>query len=152
MNIYHPFFSSRVIFLLNLLLGFTVRAILDVVLRDCLCCPHMLRGDMIRSTVDDRTYSINRFYNCNTVNVQYVGRTTHMLKYRFREHLADIRGCKSTNVSPYFISMHEGDLSLVQVQILKKVRIPSRGGDVFHLLCKRELFWIFKLQSRIRGS
>lgn len=119
----------------------------------------MLSGKAVRSTVDDKVYNIDKFYNCNTSNVlyvitcgacsiQYVGRTTRRLRDRFREHLVDKRGLKSTNVAHHFNSMHGGDVSLVHMQMVERVKASSRG-DVFRLLCKREVFWIFKLRSRI---
>lgn len=68
---------------------------------------------------------------------------------RFCKHLSEIKINKSTNVARHFNSTHGGDLSLVQVQIIDNVKTPQRGGDTFHLLCKRDVFWNFKLQTRI---
>lgn len=77
---------------------------------------------------------------CGACSIEYVGRTIHRLRGRFCGHLSDIRNNKSTNVAFYFNLMHGGDLSLVQVQVIEKVKTPQRGGDLCCLLCKREVF------------
>lgn len=64
-------------------------------------------------------------------------------------NICQIKGEQSTNVACHFNSRHGGNLSFVQVQIIEKVKTPWKGGDIFRRLCKREVFWIFKLRSRI---
>lgn len=81
------------------------------------------------SSVNHRQYSLKQFLNCNTRYVvyvitckacptQYVGRTTKHLRDRFWKHLNNIKTDKSTNIERHYNTCHEGDTSLVSVQVV----------------------------------
>lgn len=54
-----------------------------------------------------------------------------------------------TNVARHFNNAHGGDISALQIQGIEKVMVPRRGGDLFRTLCKRKVFWILHVQTRI---
>lgn len=119
--------------------------------RDCPCCPHILGGQDVTSSSNGKIINFRHFFYCNTTyvvyvitcklcNIQYVGQTTHRLQDCFYEHLSDIRLGKSTNVARHFNNHHDGDASLVHVQVVERVKLSSRGGELFRLVCKRKVF------------
>lgn len=72
---------------------------------------------------------------CKICLVQYVSRTTRQLKVHLHNHLYDIA------------KWHSGGLSAVSIQIIEKIWVPKRGGNVFLILCKREVNWMFWLHT-----
>lgn len=100
------------------------------------------------------------FLNCNTryivylitctkCRVQYVGRTMRRLSDRFQKHLHSVEKNLSTNVAKHFNTYHGGEAAL-QVQAIYRIKVPKVGWeDAFRLFCRREVFWILHLQTRI---
>lgn len=87
---------------------------------------------------------------CDKCQIQYVGRTTRRLRDRLYDHLYDIEKDKLTNVAKHWIYVHQKDVSSLFIQGVEKIATPvGGGGGKFHLLCKREVFWIFSLNTRI---
>lgn len=118
----------------------------------CPCCSHISRGEIVHSSVNGKEFKIESFYNCNTCDlchIQYVGRNTRSLQNRFNEQLYSVKKKKTFNKrGQNFNNRHVGDMSAIWVQIIEKVQTPRRGGcNVFRWLCKREVFWIFQLQT-----
>lgn len=56
---------------------------------------------------------------------------------------------KSTNVARNYIDCCGGDVVVLRVQAIEKVKLPKRGGDAFGFLCKRGVYWVFQLQTHI---
>lgn len=119
-----------------------------------------LGGTKFCSMANGKEFNIDSFYNCNisyviylitcgSCHVQYVGRSTRHLRDRFYEHVHSINKNKSTNVAKYFNHHHGGDKASLMVQVTDKIRVPNRAGDAFRSLCRREVYWIFYLQTRI---
>lgn len=86
---------------------------------------------------------------CEMCHIQYVGRTTRRLKDRLYDHLYDIEKNKSTDVAKYWNDIHHKDVSSLVIQGVEKIVTPKRGGDLFRTLCRREVFWIFSLNTRL---
>lgn len=84
-----------------------------------------------------------------TRHVQYVGRTIRRLKDRLCDHLYDIEKDHNTNVARHWNLTHSKDTFSLHIQGIEKIICPVRGGDKFRLLCRREVFWIFFLNTRI---
>lgn len=61
---------------------------------------------------------------------QYVKQTTRRLRDCLYDDSYDIEKDPSTNVTQHFNNCHAGGTSAV-TQIVKRVRISKRGGDVF---------------------
>lgn len=73
-----------------------------------------------------------------------VGRTNFRLRDRFHEHLSNIRVGKSTNVGRHFNDNHDGDVALVHVQVVERVKLICLYyyvKDHFFLFC----FFIYVL-------
>lgn len=89
-------------------------------------------------------------FTCDLCHIQYAeGRTTRGLRDRFYEHVYSVQKNEITNVAKHFRESHAGDISAMKVQVIEKIRTPKRGGDI---LCCREVFWIFLLQTHIPSS
>lgn len=127
----------------------------------CTYCPFIQKGDTISSASTGKTHKIHSFTNCNTLYViyaitcttcciQYVGRTTRRLKDRLYDHLYDIEKDHATNVARHWNQIHQKDTSSLVIQGIDKIVKPLRGGDKFFcsILCKREVRWIFFLNTR----
>lgn len=128
--------------------------------RSCAYCIHIRQGPNIQSCTNKNTHEISTFINCNTsflvyvitctsCHIQYVGRTIRRLKDRLYDHLYDITKNHSTNVAKHWNLVHAKDVSSLFIQGIEKIATPKRGGDRFRLLCKREVYWIFILNTRI---
>lgn len=86
---------------------------------------------------------------CEICQIQYVGCMTCRLRDRMYDHLHDIEKDRLTNVAKHWILVHHKDVSSLSIQGIEKIMTPVRGGDKFQLLCKREVYWIFSLNTRI---
>lgn len=128
--------------------------------RGCDYCDHIKKGKFIQSCTNGRTFEISSFINCNTqflvyvitcevCQIQYVGRTTRRFRDRLHDHLYDIEKDRLTNVARHCNSVHHKDVSNLFIQGIERIVTPVRGGDMFQLLCKREVYWIFSLNTRI---
>lgn len=80
--------------------------------------------------------------------VQYVGRTTHMLKDGLYDHLYDIVKKHSTNIARHWNINHQKDTKSLVIQGIEKIRKPPRGGDKFNILYRQEVKWIFIFNTR----
>ena len=126
----------------------------------CRYCKLIKTGQHVHSCSSEKSFPIKHFINCNTkfviyvigcsiCKLQYVGRTTRRLKDRLRDHLYDIDKNHDTNVARHWNITHCKDISSLTVQGMEKMITPIRGGDKFRNLCRREVFWIFSLHTRI---
>jgi len=77
----------------------------------------------------------------------YVGKTSRQLKQRISEHKSLIRR-KDTNypVATNFLTFNH-DVSSLWFCGIEKVSMPLRGSNVELFLQRRDLFWIFTLQT-----
>lgn len=76
-----------------------------------------------------------------------MGKTSRQLKQRISEHKSSIRR-KDVNypVAAHFLSFNH-DVSSLRFCGIEKVSMPPGGDDIELLLQRRELFWIFTLQT-----
>lgn len=129
-------------------------------IKSCIYCGFIKTGQCVTSCSNSREFEIKSFMNCNTkhivyvitctlCNIQYVGRTIRRLRDCLRDHLYDISTNKNTNVARHWNNVHFRDTSSLAIQGMEQVTTPIRGGDRFRSLCKREVFWIFSLQTKI---
>lgn len=51
-----------------------------------------------------------------------------------------------TTIAKHFNKCHGGESAVIQV--IEGAKCLKRGGDVFRLISKREVFWIFQIQTR----
>lgn len=118
-----------------------------------------MEGDVVVSTSTGKSHKIHSLVNCNTryviyaitctaCSIQYVGRMIQRLKDRLYDHLYDIEKDHATNVARHWNSVHHKDTSSLVIQGIDKIVKLPRGGDKFSILCKREVHWIFFLNTR----
>lgn len=83
-----------------------------------------------------------------TRTIQHVGRTIRCLCDRLQSHISNINSNKDTNIAKHFRFCHASDTLSLKIQIVEQVdTLPPRGGVCFFLLCKREVYWIFKFET-----
>lgn len=128
--------------------------------KGCNYCSHIKKGKQVQSCTNGKVFNIASFIICNTqfiiyvitcdiCQIQYVGRTTRRLRDRLYDHLYDIEKDRLTNVAKHWIFAHQKDVTSLHIQGIEKIVTPTRGGDRFQLLCKRKVYWIFSLNTRI---
>lgn len=112
------------------------------------------------SSSTGKSHKIHSFANCNTryviyaityivCSIQYVVRTIRRLKDRLYNHLYDIEKNHNTSVARHWNDIHNKNTSSLSIQAIDKILRPPRGGDKFNLLCKREVRWIFILNTHL---
>jgi len=79
--------------------------------------------------------------------VRSCGEKSRQLKQRISEHKSSIRR-KDVNypVAAHFLACNH-DVSPLRFCGIEEVNVPARGGDIELLLLRRELLWIFTLQT-----
>lgn len=78
----------------------------------------------------------------------YVGRMTRRLRDCLHDHLYDIEKNHSTNVARHWVQHHKKNVPSHVIQGMEKITMPTRGGDKFGILCRKEAFRIFTLHTR----
>ena len=125
--------------------------------RGCAQCNNMVKGNRFSHPHTGRKYSINDVITCTTTHViylikcpcglVYVGKTSRQLKQRMSEHKSTIR----RNDRNYPIAVHfndsKHDISSFRFQGIEKVSLPERGGNIDEILNRREVYWIYNLQT-----
>lgn len=118
------------------------------------------KGQYVNSSTNGKAFENSQFINCNTKflvyvitceqsHVQYVGRTIRRLKDRLYDHLYDIENNKCTNVAKHWNLIYFKDVSSLSIQGMESIKNPARGGDRFRVVCKRKVYCIFSLHTRI---
>lgn len=102
----------------------------------------------IKQLVNCHTKYVIYIITCTACDIQYIGRTTRCLSDRITDHLSDIKTTKNTNIEKHFNLYHQRNTP----QITERSNCPIRCGDRFSHLCKREGYWIFRMDTRIPKS
>nr|XP_055053423.1 uncharacterized protein LOC129438630 [Misgurnus anguillicaudatus] len=123
----------------------------------CQQCHFTYKTDTFNHPHNGNRYKIKEVISCSTTNViymltcpcglSYIGKTTRTLKTRISEHRSAIRnGITSSPVAVHFMNAKHNVSSLKYVGI-ESIKCPRRGGNVDNMLLKRELFWIYTLNT-----
>lgn len=124
---------------------------------NCAQCNNTTKTSFFCHPRTGKKYGIHSVITCTSTHVVYlircpcglgyVGKTSRQLKQRISEHKSSIRR-KDVNypVAAHFLSFNH-DVSSLRFCGIEKVSVPPRGGDIELLLQRRELFWIFTLQT-----
>ena len=101
----------------------------------------------VKGIISCKTEGIIYMIRCERCNMAYIGKSTRALKTRITEHRSAIRRKDpSSPVAVHFASPGHDESSFSYMGI-EAVKRPRRGGDLDNLLLKRELFWLFTLNT-----
>uniref|UniRef100_A0A803J6K6 GIY-YIG domain-containing protein n=1 Tax=Xenopus tropicalis TaxID=8364 RepID=A0A803J6K6_XENTR len=123
----------------------------------CKACHFLNVSKKFNSTHTGAEFQIKQYLNCLSKEVvylitcscgsQYVGKTVRNVSVRILEHVSAIEsGDLRSAVSKHTIEKHAGKVSFT-FQIIDKVSLQARKGDLEKRLLKREAFWIYNLHS-----
>lgn len=123
----------------------------------CACCNNLVKGDSFVHLYLGRKFQIKQRFTCTSSFViyvincpcgkYYVAETTEEVKYRITQHKSTIRrGLTDLPVPAHFIEKGH-TISQLRYRVIDGVSKSRRGGDRQQLLKKRELFWIFTLDT-----
>lgn len=127
--------------------------------RGCLTCQSVPHGQSNFSTSNGQNFNIRQFLTCSSefviyllkcpCNLLYVGRTRRTLRKRIGEHRNLIKGgCDKHSVPRHFLLHHNKDFKGLVVMAIESISGNTlTENERFALLCKREAFWIFKLNT-----
>ncbi|OCT72372.1 hypothetical protein XELAEV_18035350mg [Xenopus laevis] len=129
----------------------------------CITCKYLKTSKEFNSTVTKNVYRIKQYINCCSKGIvylitctkcgkQYVGCTIRSLKERIREHINQVSNIKlsnKTNVTRHFYECNGSNLQYLSIQGIEQIKTGIRGGDLLMKLKKREVYWIFHLQTRL---
>ncbi len=77
----------------------------------------------------------------------YIGKTNRQLKTRIAEHHSTIRNQVSSSLVAVHFAEAKHNVSTLKYIGIESLKQPRRGGDLNSMLLKRELFWIFTLDT-----
>ncbi|CAJ0940184.1 unnamed protein product [Ranitomeya imitator] len=123
----------------------------------CASCSNMLKGAFFCHPYTGRRYDIKRRYTCRSSYVVYVltcpcglfyvGETTMEVRARISKHTSTIR----TKLLDLPVPRHfhdKGDsVNQLRYRVIDDVPVMRRGGDRITLLKRKELRWIFELDT-----
>ncbi|OCT58558.1 hypothetical protein XELAEV_18001998mg [Xenopus laevis] len=124
----------------------------------CKCCKFIHKCSSFSHLHKNQNYTIYSFINCQTTAViyliecdcplRYIGKTKRTIGTRLLEHLRDIRRkSQKSSVAKHFNLIHNGDLSL-KMFVIEHVTLGIRGGDIDRVLLRKELRWIYELDTK----
>lgn len=112
----------------------------------CVNCNYMQKGENLTHPMTGVSFRINYFVTCPCKMV-YIGETKNDIKTRINQHRYSIRKNRlDLPVPKHFCECnhHERDLKFM---VIEHIPLRRRGGDRLLALKKRELMWIFRLNS-----
>uniref|UniRef100_A0A8C5QIP1 Reverse transcriptase domain-containing protein n=1 Tax=Leptobrachium leishanense TaxID=445787 RepID=A0A8C5QIP1_9ANUR len=123
----------------------------------CVHCSGVIVGPTFSHPRSGKKYDIHARVNCQTDHVVYllkcpcglgyVGQTQRSLTVRIREHKSNIRTCRFQSPIARHFSESGHTVAQLRYMVIEWVRSPKRGGSRDTLLGKRELHWIYELQT-----
>ncbi|XP_053571161.1 oxidative stress-induced growth inhibitor 2 isoform X2 [Bombina bombina] len=126
----------------------------------CKSCKYTDKSFTFTSSQTHKSYPITTRMDCTSTHIiylitcslcqqQYVGITTRPLKDRIREHLLSIEEeFPRTPVAKHFHT-HPHKLTHFTFKAIEHIISNPLGGDRNKTLSKREVYWIFMLQTRV---
>ena len=120
----------------------------------CVTCKHLDTNNSFKSTVTGTHYPIRHSFSCSSSNLiylitckkckkQYVGLTTHTLKYRVNHHRTNILTKKSIYLCDHF-NLPDHNIEHLAIQAID----TTTEADPTTLR-QLELYWIKKLQTLV---
>lgn len=136
---------------------FGVRGVGTFPCLNCINCKIIEKGDSFVHPTSGKSYKIRNYYTCTSdwvvyilkcpCSLIYVGETTCDLKTRLNNHRFTIRKKRlDLPVSKHFAEKNHSEWDIKCV-VIDSVPPLKRGGDRLMKLRKKELEWIFRLNS-----
>ncbi|MEE6517844.1 hypothetical protein FKM82_028355 [Ascaphus truei] len=124
----------------------------------CKCCKYATPTKRVHTLFPKGKHRINTFINCQTSHVvyvitcgcryKYVGRTIRSLYIRISEHVRLINKKDLVHpLSKHFVQCPLGGLKKFSFCAVEHVPSCIRGGDRLNRLNKKEMSWIFSLNT-----
>ncbi|XP_063044279.1 uncharacterized protein LOC134438605 [Engraulis encrasicolus] len=108
--------------------------------------PHTGKKFYIKGVISCLTKNVIYMLKC-PCGLAYVGKTTRALKTRIAEHRCAIRNMDiKSSVAVHFKEARH-NVSALKYMGIELVKMPRRGGNIDNLLLKRELYWIYTLDT-----
>lgn len=124
---------------------------------NCINCAYMHKGEVFKHPGTGEDYKLRHHMTCTTdwvvyamwcpCGLLYIGETKNQFKTRFNQHRYTIRKQRTDlPVSKHFLDLGHTEKQL-KFMLLEHVAPLTRGGDRLTVLKKRELWWIFHLNT-----
>ena len=121
----------------------------------CVNCQFMIKGDKFIHPISGALSEIRQFLTCDFAvyvltcpcGLLYVGETTCDMNTRLNNHTFTIRRKRRDLPVPKHLTEAGHKEKDLRFMILDQVQMPRRGGDRTLTLKKRELYWIYRLQT-----
>ncbi|OCT74326.1 hypothetical protein XELAEV_18033291mg [Xenopus laevis] len=124
----------------------------------CKCCKYMKKCNDFTHLQNKKVYKIDSFINCQTTAViyviecgcplWYVGKTLRSIRKRVLEHISDInREVQKSSVASHFKNVHGGNTKNLKTFGIEQVSLGIRGGEIDKVLLKKELRWLYELNT-----
>ncbi|CAJ0927184.1 unnamed protein product [Ranitomeya imitator] len=117
----------------------------------------VIKGDVFHHPHSGKRYNIKGYFTCDSsfviyaikcpCGLLYIGETTQPIRSRISKHKSTIR-CQNLllPLPSHFIAKGH-NISQLRFQILEHIPVQRRGGNIIHLLKKKEAYWIHELQT-----
>lgn len=123
----------------------------------CIQCNFTKRTKTFNHPRTGKSFKIKGTITCNTCNViymlkcpcglAYIGKTTRPLKVRISEHRSSIRNKDPKSPVAVHFSTANHNVSSLRYFGIELLQPFRRGGDINSQLLKREVFWIYTLDT-----
>ncbi|XP_077148071.1 uncharacterized protein LOC143808847 [Ranitomeya variabilis] len=124
---------------------------------NCACCNNMVKGAFFCHPYTGRRYEIRRRYTCMSsfvvyvlscpCGLYYVGETTKEVRTRISKHKSTIRTKHIELPVPRHFDKMGHSVNQLRYRVIDDVPAPRRGGDRVSMLKRKELKWIFELDT-----
>lgn len=123
----------------------------------CSCCNNLIKGDTFTHPLSGKKFQIKQRFTCTSsyviymiicpCGICYIGETTQEVKCRIIQRKSTIRrGLVDLPVPAHFIAKSH-TVSQLRYRVIDGIPRSRRGGDRQQILKKRELFWIYSLET-----
>lgn len=123
----------------------------------CSCCNNLTKGDTFFHPLSGRKFQIKQRFTCTSsyviymitcpCGICYIGETTQEIKCRIIQHKSTIRRALTDLPVPAHFIEKGHTVSQLRYRVIDGIPRSRRGGDRQQALKKRELFWIYSLDT-----
>lgn len=124
---------------------------------NCINCSLMRKGEIFTHPMTKEQYKLKHYMTCNSdwviyvmwcpCELLYVGETKCEFKTRIANHRYTIRKKRTDLPVPkHFCELGHSEKD-IRFMLLEHIPLPPKGGDRLTILKKRELWWIYHLNT-----